>query len=52
MSSWGILRYTMKTCGIYGLYAGGVATIIREVIFSAGYFPLMEHIRKSGVFGA
>lgn len=38
----------LKKKGISGLYQGGTATLVRDVSFSAMYFPLFAYINSIG----
>lgn len=38
----------LKKKGISGLYQGGTATLVRDVSFSAMYFPLFAYFNSKG----
>ncbi|RNA18309.1 mitochondrial glutamate carrier 1-like [Brachionus plicatilis] len=42
----------LKKKGISGLYQGGTATLVRDVSFSAMYFPLFAYINSKGAIDA
>src|SRR5207245_2114418 len=48
MSATSIALKLFKARGIMGLYRGIGATMLRDVTFSAVYFPLFAHLNKLG----
>ncbi|XP_013785216.1 S-adenosylmethionine mitochondrial carrier protein-like isoform X2 [Limulus polyphemus] len=46
LNSWSVLKRTLKTEGIFGLYRGYLSTVIREIPFSLIQFPLWEVFKK------
>ncbi|XP_062615864.1 mitochondrial S-adenosylmethionine carrier protein-like [Saccostrea cucullata] len=46
-SSSAVLRETLRTEGVRGLYRGYVSTVLREIPFSFIQFPLWEYFKKT-----
>ncbi|XP_054722280.1 S-adenosylmethionine mitochondrial carrier protein-like isoform X2 [Uloborus diversus] len=46
LSSWGILKTTIKTEGYRGLYRGYFCTLFREIPFSLIQFPIWEYLKN------
>ncbi len=48
ISALSITRELLRTKGIFGLYRGLSATMLRDVSFSVVYFPLFANLNKLG----
>jgi len=48
ISALGITRELLRTKGIFGLYKGTSATMLRDVSFSVVYFPLFANLNSVG----
>jgi solute carrier family 25 glutamate transporter 18/22 len=48
ISALSITRELFRTKGIFGLYRGLGATMLRDVSFSVVYFPLFANLNKLG----
>lgn len=48
ISALSITRELLRTKGIFGLYRGLSATMLRDVSFSVVYFPMFANLNKLG----
>ena len=48
MSAMSITKELLRTKGIFGLYKGTSATMLRDVSFSVVYFPLFANLNSMG----
>ena len=48
ISALSITRELLATKGIFGLYRGATATLLRDIPFSLVYFPLFAHLNTLG----